>query len=265
MIVSVISPHTTGNGNTITSMLLALGIGSMNKKVLLTHTDAISDSFYTYLGLEQYEDKTTTPTQLVKLLREGAIQPEEISDYCKNINDGVFVFTNNKTNFTEDDMYAFSDFVLQLSDYDFIIYDVNNLETETSKMVIKKSDIVVFNLTQSIMELKEFKRQQDEFMKMCKGKQVILVCNKYSSTAGKDTDISKYLGLKTRCNVINYNPWVVNVCNSGRMLELYKTIRTKGVKVLELDKDISRLSTIVAKAKIATIKERAKKSKGLGV
>ena len=80
MVISVMSPHTSGNGTTTTALLLALGLGNMKKKVLLTHTDSVSESFYTYLGLQQFEDKTSTPTQMVKLLREGAIQSEDISD-----------------------------------------------------------------------------------------------------------------------------------------------------------------------------------------
>lgn len=259
MIVAVISPHTSHNGNTITASLLALGLGSMNKKVLLTHSNAISQSFYTYFGLEQYEDKTTTPTQLVKLLREGAIQPEAISDYCKEVTDGVFVFTNNKTNFSDNDMYEFSDFIMQLSDYDFIIYDINNLDTPTATEVLKNADVVIMNLTQSILELQEFSAMKESLMKRCKNKQVILVCNKYSGIAGKQKDISKMINEKADSNVIHYNPWIQYACNNGKLLDLYKTIKGKGDKLIELDKDILRLATLVSKAKIMVSKQRLNK------
>ena len=33
MVVSVISPHCGGNGNTITALFTALGLGNMKKKV----------------------------------------------------------------------------------------------------------------------------------------------------------------------------------------------------------------------------------------
>lgn len=264
MIVSVMSPHTRGNGNTVTSMFLGLGLASMNKKVLLTHTNPTSDAFYRYLGLEQYEDKTSTPTQLVKLLRQGAIQPEEITDYCKHIYDGLDAFTTNETNFSEEDMYAFSDYMLSLSTYDFIIYDVNNLDSNTAQMVVKNSDLIIFNLTQSIMELEEFKSQDKEYMKICKDKQIVLVCNKFDKTAGKDKDITKFLEFKTRCNTISYNPWVINACNTGRIIDLYKTIKSKGIKVIELDKDIQRLATMVSKSKIAITKKRNKLKAGQG-
>ena len=41
MVVSVISPHCGGNGNTVTALFTALGLGNMKKKVLLTHTDSV--------------------------------------------------------------------------------------------------------------------------------------------------------------------------------------------------------------------------------
>ena len=35
MVISVMSPHTSGNGTTTTALLLALGLGNMKKKVLI--------------------------------------------------------------------------------------------------------------------------------------------------------------------------------------------------------------------------------------
>ncbi len=265
MIVAVISPHANHNGNTITSSLLALGLGNMNKKVLLTHSNAISNSFYTYFGLEQYEDKTSTPTQLVKLLREGAIQPEAISDYCKEINDGVFVFTNNKPNFSDEDMFEFSDFVVQLSDYDFIVYDINDMESPTAVEVLKNADTVVINLTQSILELEDFKEIKEDIMKLCKGKQVVLVCNKYSSVTGKVKEISKIIEEKATCNVIHYNPWISYACNNGILVDLFKMIKSKGSKLIELNKDIIRLSTLIAKSKIAVTKQKLNNSRNKNI
>ena len=163
MVISVMSPHTSGNGTTTTALLLALGLGNMKKKVLLTHTDSVSDSFHTYLGLQQFEDKTSTPTQMVKLLREGAIQSEDISDYCKNVSDNVFVFTNNKSNFSNEDMMTLSEYLVEHSDFDYLIYDFNNFETDTAKYVLKMSEAIVLNFTQSVMELDEFKKSIQKY------------------------------------------------------------------------------------------------------
>ena len=82
-----------------------------------------------------------------------------------------------------------------------------------------------FNLTQSIMELEEFKSQDKEYMKICKDKQIVLVCNKFDKTAGKDKDITKFLEFKTRY-IQSLIMWVINAC-AGRIIDLYKTIKSK--------------------------------------
>lgn len=261
MIVSVMSPHRQGTGTTTTALLLALGLGNMKKKVLLTHTDSVSNSFYTYLGLQQFEDKTSTPTQMVKLLREGAIQSEAIPDYCKNVSDNVYVFTNNKTNFTDEDMETLSEYLVDHSDFDYLVYDFNDFESETAKYILRKSEAIVLNFTQSVIELDEFKKDIQKYSKMFAGKKLILVCNKFSSVIGKDKDIPKRLGFKAPCNVIHYNPWLAMASNTGQLLTLYKNIRAKNSKVVELNNDINRLATIVTKIRIANLKAKQEEKK----
>ena len=261
MIISVMAPHCSSNGTTTTALLLALGLGNMKKKVLLTHTDSVSNSFYNYLGLQQFEDKTSTPTQMVKLLREGAIQSDDISDYCKNVSDNVYVFTNNKSNFSDEDMETLAEYLVDHSDFDYLVYDFNNFETETAKYILKKSDVIVLNFTQSYMELDEFKKQSQKYAKMFAGKKLVIVCNKYSSIVGKDRDVPKRLGFKAPCNVIHYNPWLIMASNSGQLLTLYKNIRAKNSKVVELNNDINRLASIVTKIRIANLKAKQEEKK----
>lgn len=256
MVISVMSPGNHGTGTTTTALLLALGLGNMKKKVLLTHTDSISNSLYTYMGLKQFEDKTSTPTQMVKLLREGAIQSEDIPDYCKNVADNLYVFTNNKSNFTDEDMKTLSEYLVQHSDFDYMIYDFNSFHTETSKYILENSDAIVLNFTQSIMELHRFKESMDKYSKMFAGKKLILVCNRYNSIIGKDKDVPKHLGFKAPCNVIHYNPWLPMACNSGQLLALYQNIRIKNAKVIELNNDINRLASVISKLRIANIKAK---------
>ena len=261
MVISVISPHCGGNGNTVTALFTALGLGNMKKRVLLTHTDSVSNSLYSYLGLQQFEDKTSTPTQMVKLLREGAIQSEAIPDYCKNITDNVYVFTNNKSNFGAEDMLTFSEYLVEHSDFEYIIYDFNSIDSDTAKYVLNKSDLVILNFTQSYSELDDFKKESTKYMKMFQGKKIVLVCNKFSPIAGKDKDIPKRLGVKAPCSVIHYNPWVIMGCNNGQLLTIYKNIRAKNVKVVELNSDINRLASTVAKIRINNLKAKQEEKK----
>lgn len=256
LVVSVLSPHCSANGNTVTSVFLALGLGNMRKKVLLAHTDAISDSLYMYLGLHQYEDKTSTPTQMVKLLREGAIPAEDIPDYCKKIYDNTYAFTNNSSNFEDTDMLTFSKYLIEHSDFDYIIYDFNNFDSETANYALKKSDVVVINLTQSFRELDEFKANSQKYAKMFAGKKIILVCNKYNSIISTDKDVAKRIGVKAPVQIIHYNPWIVYGCNHGTLLDICQNIKKNNHKVVELRSDINRLATAVSKIRLQSLKAK---------
>ncbi len=263
MLISVMSPHTEGNGNSTTALFLALGLGSMKKKVFLTHTDSISSDFHTYLGLHTHTDKTSTPTQLVKLLREGAIQSQDIEDYCVNVTDSTFVFGNVMPNFSAEDMETMADFVIDESEFDYVVYDINNMDTNTARNVVDKSDVLVLNVTQSVAELKKLKAYLEKNKRKLVGKKLVLVCNKFSGVAGKTTEIAKVLGLKANVYVIHYNPWIVNASNQGALPVVYGNIKMKRNKVVELNSDISKLAGSVSKIKINKLKEKQEARKAV--
>lgn len=257
MIISVMSPHTTNNGSTTTALLLAMGLASMKRKVFISHTSERSDAFATYLGLKIYEDRTSTPAQLVKLLREGAINPEDIPDYCKQVVDFLDVFTNTSTNFTSDDMSSLLDFVLDSSTHDFKVIDIDcDLNSKISKSVLKKSGIVVINVSQSILELDKFVKMKQEIMKVCGGKKIVLVCNKFDGFVMKDKIITSKLDLNTRLMVIRRNVFVDWGINSGNLVQVYKYLRLGDTRVYDVAKDVSLLATTVAKLKVKLSTEK---------
>jgi hypothetical protein len=254
MIISVVSPHASNNGNTVSSILLGLGLGDLKRKVLLTHIRPQSNAFDNYLGLKAFADKTSTPTQLVKLMREGAIQPEEIGDYCKTFEDYLDVFTNKETNFSEQDMRTLLDFLLtSTTHYDYQLYDIDeSSDHATSEMVLSKSNIIILNVSANSTDLDKFVAMKDRIAKMCRGKKVILLCTAYDSKAYKSTkEISKHLGLDTTVYVIRYNSWLKYGCNTGKLAYVYKQAKTKDADVVEVYKDVSSLASVVAKTKIA--------------
>lgn len=261
MLVSVMAPHCENNGNTTTAILLALGLGGMKKKVLLTHTDNISNSFYTYLGLHQFEDKTSTPTQMVKLLREGAIQSDAIQDYCKNVTENVYVFTNNKNNFTDSDMETFSKFLVENSDFEYLIYDFNNFESETAKYILKNSEVIIINLTQSKIELNNFKTEIEKYKKIFAGKKIMLVVNNWEQIIGKDIDVTKEIKVVGRPSIIHHNPYITKMSNEGKLLDLYTYVKRKDSRLAELNGDINKLASNLMRIKISNMKARQEEHK----
>lgn len=254
MIISVLSPFAKRSGNTVSSIFLGMGLGELKRKTLITHVKPLSKSFDYYLGLQSYEDKTTTPSQLAKLMREGAIKPEEITDYCKSVDDYLDVFTNSETNFSESDMSTLLNFLVNSeTNYEYTVVDIDeSLDHETAKMVLNKSSIVVINLPPDAVELKRFNEEKEKIMKLCKGKKVIMLCSVFDSRAFKTTkEISKLLDVKTTIYVIRHNSWVKWGCNNGKLGYVYKQGKIKDADVIEVFKDAGSLASAVAKAKIA--------------
>ena len=248
MIISVVSPQAHNNGNTTTSILLAMGLAELKRKVFLTHINAQSNSFATYLGIEAYEDKTSTPTQLVKLMREGAIQPSEIADYCKEEVDFLDVFSSNSSAFSQQDMDTLLEFMIE-SDvkYEYRIFDIDaDKDSLQNQYILKKSDI----------------------MKMCKDKKVIIVCSAYDSKAMKLKEIAKYLNVNTTVLPINYSKWVKYGNNRGKLSYVFLQGKTKDADVIEIYRNVMTIVKAISKAKVMINKERqhgAKHSSKKGV
>lgn len=259
MIISVLSPHAYNSGNTVTSILTGLGLSELKRRIFLSHLSPQSPAMERYLGVTSFEDKTSTPSQLVKLMREGAIKAEDIGDYCKQVNDFLDVFTNTATNFSSQDMSTLVDYlVTSETPYEYLVFDVDvSTDTDSAQLVIRKSDIVILNLTQSFVELDRFKEERENILKLCKGKKVIMVCSMFDAKVGKSKEIIKYLGEKTSIFPIRFNTWVRWGCNNGKLPYMFLQGKTKDPDVIEIFRDSIALTSAISKAKIAIGRKKA--------
>lgn len=253
----MVSPHTSRSGNSVSSILLAHGLAELKRNVFLSHIKPQSSSFEFYLGLKDYVDKTSTPSQLVKLMREGAIKPEDIGDYCKNDVDFLDIFTNNKSNFSHEDMSTLLDFVIESdTKYEYLLFDIDDdINSDSAKLILQKSQIIILNVTTSFLELEEFNAMKESIAKLCKGKKVILLVSSYDSKVVKLKEIPKKLGLSTSAYPIRYNPWVSWSCNQGKLSYLFKQGKSKDPDVIDIYKDVTALTSTVSKAKVAVNKK----------
>ena len=161
MRIAVISPHASNTGNTTLAMMIGLELSSTGKKTCITHTKPISKSFYSYLNFTGFQDKTSTSSQIVKILKEGGLNGDEVRDYCKQITDDLEAFTNEATNFTQEDMEFMVNYIARSFPHEHIIFDVDDNYGEKMGDLIKLCDVVVLNITQSVAELKEFYKNKD--------------------------------------------------------------------------------------------------------
>ena len=258
MKISIISPHSSNNGNTVTAILLALCLTELKRKVLLTHVRPQSSTMEGYLGFEAYEDKTSTPTQLVKLMREKAIAPENIGDYSKNLEDYLDVFANSNKNFSKGDMETLLRFIVESdTKYEYTLFDIDSdNETFDEEFVVRNSDIIIFNINNRMNEINRINDMRKRIGKAFKGKKIIVVCSNYSTASGKLKDLSKELGMNTTIYPIRHNPWVEWACNRGKLEYLFLQGKTKDKDVLEVYRDVMTIVSAVTKAKAQINKEK---------
>lgn len=264
MLVSVISLD-RGVGVTSTAMLLAMGIGAMKKKSLLVHTSRKTNIYMDYFGLKELEDKTTAPNLLVKLLREGAITSDAMADYCRQVAPNSFLFTNSSDSVSNDDMFELAQYFVQGSDFDYVLYDMDDWGNPTAKYVLEKADVVVICIPQSYAHLKAFRQKLKTFRKMFLNKSVILVCDRFDPTVGSYKELSKALGFKADCYVIHHNSWVGWSQNRGRFGEFFSMCANRSPNMIEVGNDITKLVNGVfrIKSKMAQAAQEVRKTQML--
>lgn len=265
MNIAVIAPHTTKNGNTTIASLLALDLSTRGKSVCLTHTALKSPAMYEYFSLREMEDdKTANPSKLVSMLRAGAVKPEEIPEYCKNITSGIDAFTVNDKKFVSEDLEYILDYSTDKFPYDIKVYDIDDTyDNGVTKKILGKCDFIVLVITQSIMELYDFKTELKRLEKLLKYKPSMIVVNKFDRHICDVKSIQRVLGAtvskKSSWVTVRYNSQIVRYENYGKMLDLYNSMRKDDISVIDIANDIKLISNRIMKCRKQERVTKAKK------
>jgi hypothetical protein len=237
MRIAVLSPYAEHNGKTTVSMLLGLQLSKSAKKVCLCHTKPISASVFQYLSLNNFEDKTSTPSQIVKVLKEGDISADTVSDY---------------------DMQYMLNYIIESFPHEHVIVDIDNEDLEFDEKIIAKCDAVVLVVTQDIADAKHFSDNKEKFVKAINGKPLIVVVNKYNSTKGSLSELAHWMGLKRPNNwlVLHENPWITWATNHGKIETVHRLATKKDPRVIEIGPEISKICVTLMKAKVASTKKK---------
>lgn len=263
MRIAVLSPHTEKNGNTTLAMLLGYEFSSTEKRTCLGHLNTISPSFQRYFNLNKFDDKTSTPSQIVNILKEGDMDNRDIPDYCIQITDSFDIFTNTTSNFDQEDMKFMYKYMANYFPYENVIFDVDTNNLEDTKGIVELCDVVVLNLTQSITEIDCFIENKDKLMEILNLKPMVVVVNKYNSVKAKLTEMAKWFGLKKPNGwlTLHDNPWIGYACNHGQMTQVYRKIKSKDSRVIEIHYELNKIVREIVKAKIAGDKKAHKNGK----
>ena len=261
MRIGVISPHAHKNGTTTLAMLIALELAYSGKLTCITHVMPKSESFFRYLNFKGFADKTSTPSQIVKILREGSLTGDDVRAYCRPAGPDLEAFTNESSNFSQDDMTFMYKYIAKAFPHENVVFDVDDNDYEHNKEVIKLCDVVVLAVTQNILEMDEFRRNREQYLKLLQDKPVVVVVNQYNSTAGNLKEMAKWMGVKKPSNwvVLRENPWIRWATNHGRLNELFRQIAKKDPRVIEVNADIVKICQTIARAKSSSDKKGTSK------
>lgn len=260
MKIAVYSPFSRNTGNTTVSLLLAMGLADKKRPVFLTHVDKESTSFSRYLGIEEYEDKTTTASQLVRLMQEGALSVPEIHDYTKHPVEFLDVFTNNKKDFTQIEMDNLLKYIIDSgTNYEYRVFDMDmDISTPSSRYVMSQCDIVVLVAPPDVVKLNKMKQMERELKLLFRGKSIIVVSSKHNESILKTKQIAKELGFKTIVFPLHYSKWIAWATNRGKLPYTYNQSKQKDADVLEIYTSVQSVVKAIGKSKLSLLKQRGK-------
>jgi hypothetical protein len=239
LIISVTSPVHGQAGNTTAALLISLLLAKEHhKSVCLTHLSPQSSAFYTYLGHDGLEDKTCSPSQVAKLLREGAIEPRDMSDYCMRVCENLDIFSNNSKSFSVEDMELTQRFILENMPHDFIVVDVDINTTEPlAKLALDKSALTVVSLTQSL----NVEERYAEVFPEKPGHKTLFLCNHYSPDVGSVVAFAKAVKAKPRdCCTLHHSALLMKLANTGKMPDIIPLAKT--LPLPDIDGDFRKLA-----------------------
>lgn len=252
MNISIISPHTSQNGNTTLAGLIALELSQKGRKVCLSSVTLSSKALYEYFNLTSFEDKTSTANQLVRLIKEDALEAQDFSDYCKRVTDEMEIFSTND-NIDEEDTKFLLDYMVKNLPHDYTIFDIDEdaLASEKCRIIIESTDLVILNLTQSVTELEKFKKQREETMAKFGKKPAMVVVNKFNGVQGTIKEAAKAMGIKKPNNwlTLRYNPWIGWGTNHKNLLQVFVKMKNLDIRVKDIESDLNKIGNAIVRAK----------------
>ena len=259
MNIAVISPHSVNNGNTTVAGLVALELGARGKKVCLTHTHTKSPCIFRYFGLDDEEqDKTANPARMVKMIREGILKRENITEYCRPITQTVEIYSANDAQFNHDDMIFALEFIIRSFPHDFVVFDVdiNEMDSDANKIVLGNCDFVIFVMEQNVKEVASFREKFRGIWKSIGKKPMLMVVNKYNPAVGKVNDLALQLGIKeikksSSWLYLRYNPYIIKYSNKGDLQGLHRAMRTNDARIIDISSDIKNIVNRIMKFRSA--------------
>lgn len=237
MKVAITSPlHRTGI-STITSILSLTTTWTQQLRCAATYFG--SSDIPRYNGLDQKEDVTRSISQLAKLLQAHAIGPEDIMEYCVSTIKDNWILDTTSSIVTDRSKSEILTFVFDQMPVDFVYCDVNGeLDDPTTQRLLETADVIMIVFEPYRNQLDEVKIYR-ESKYWPKDKRILYMCNKYDDVVMPLRGVSRDLGIKhTDLCKLHYNPWIMRMCDEGKVLDIVKAVVQRDPRVIELNSDL---------------------------
>lgn len=223
-----------GTGKTTTVLNLAGILSRKGQKTLVIDLDLYSGSIAASLNLDKENDIYNMCEDLMNN------RFKNIEDYTKSYNDFIDVIAapldprsvnKIKTNYIE---IILSRLILK---YDFILIDTNHIIDGLNLVILDHSDIVLYTITNDLMDLKNMRTMVSIFKDMnLTNYKIILNEARLNNTKYSNYDVQNLIGNNIDYNLPKsfYNKNIENYVYEGKIMTLDKNIyESKGGKVLE--------------------------------
>lgn len=169
---------------------------------------------------------------LAKAIKSNKATPELISNYTKIVfKDRLDVLLSIKSSSYDEytrlrDIYPA---ILQTANqyYDLVFVDVNKgLDNEFIRDILKKSDLVITNLTQRLKIIDDFMELREKEKIFSRKNNMLLIgrYDRFSKYTAKN--IARYMNIREEINVIPYSTLFFEACNEGKVADFFLRYRT---------------------------------------
>ena len=256
MNIAVISPHTSKAGVSMISGLLGVEMAHRGRKTCVLNTRLSKSDLSVYFKLNDFQDKTSNPHRLIKMLREDAVKPEDVNDYCRELCTDCAIFTAGEESLEAEEHAYVIDYALNYFNHDFKIFEIDSPYEEYNSKVVQNvltnAHVIIIVADPNRIELEKFKDRYKSLLNIIGSKPTIMVMNKYCPGVGSMKELASYAGIKSPGKWISfrYNPNLTWGANNGELKLISKMIDKEDIRFTDTASDLATLANRIVKVKV---------------
>lgn len=245
----------TGQTGTAIALATEMAIDHNNKILLLStnyNNDDIASAFWNYdkqrkglaslLGGSKKVSLESGIQGLAKVANSNKLTPELITNYTKIVfKNRLEILEEYKENDDEDGYELVKELYPKLIRhaslfYDYVIVDLEKVETDFTKDILEASDVIVYSINQKLANIDTYMETIRSSFLSTQIEKIIPFIGRYDSFSKYNTkNITRYIGQKKEINAIPYNTLFSEALDEGSIADLF--LKFKAVKNMDRNSD----------------------------